>query len=85
MCSCELSVVWIEFQSPERTIKVFRNYLQKSARLIGFYRMFGDKQAQADIAAHRQELDDIRKALAMDDDGRILQSKSVNDILACRC
>ena len=48
----------------------FLLYLYKSSQLMDLYRLFGDEQCLNEIESHRQTLENIRQALAMDEKGQ---------------
>ena len=51
-------------------LATFRLYLSKRSQLMDLYRLFGDEQCLNEIESHRQTLENIRQALAMDEKGQ---------------
>lgn len=51
-----------------------RLFLQKSGRLMQYYRQFGDIESQAQIHEYRDKLTDIRLALSIDMQGKTIHS-----------
>ncbi|KAK7682072.1 hypothetical protein QCA50_014658 [Cerrena zonata] len=65
----ETAALLKKFEGEGRNPATFRAYLKKSKMLMRYYQDFGDKPSIEAIEEHRTKLDNIRKALAMKEDG----------------
>ncbi|KAK7677244.1 hypothetical protein QCA50_019838 [Cerrena zonata] len=65
-----------KFETTDRNMATLRLFLQKSGRLMQYYRQFGDIESQAQIHEYRDKLTDIRLALSIDMQGKTIHKIS---------